>query len=314
METLDLFGPNTVQRNYPNAPTPTENQEELSQFFTPEWVGEELVALFMRKIREFGTKTPTCFCEPSCGKGAILKAIPNEFAAFGIELDPKIAEIARTRTNRTILTEDFRKAKLPDTPDAMIGNPPFQTKIFEGFLNRGKSLLPEGGMALFILPAYFFQTSSSTLRYNRDWTISTQFLPREIFPNLSKPIVVASFLREKRKRLIGFFLYPQVQEMTKLAKNLKGLASESKDTTPCWENIVKACLESLGGEANLSAIYQVAQPNYPTSNSHPKAKIRQTLQRGKKKGIFGKDSRGRWKHNPTPQSPTHATSTAHSRA
>ena len=38
--------------------------------------------------------------EPTCGKGAFVKAVPDEVEVFGIEIDPALAETARTNLAR----------------------------------------------------------------------------------------------------------------------------------------------------------------------------------------------------------------------
>lgn len=275
-------------------PNKIPTKPELCQFFTPEWAAEEIVGLHLSECQQFGVPEPTIFCEPSCGEAAILKAIPSQFSAFGVEIDPEAIKTARQSTNRPIYQGDFRTIALPENPDGIVGNPPFQTEIFDGFLKRSNELLPEGGIALFLLPAYFFQTSSRATRYNQDWTIQSRLCPRDLFPNLSIPLIVATFLKEKHKRLLGFFLYRETQEIKELNKVLQSLARKTKDKTPCWETIVNFCIQSLGGEANLESIYRIALPKAPPTNKFPKQKIRQTLQRGREKGIFTQNKQGLW--------------------
>lgn len=287
MSQLEFF--ETHKRQIPQNGNP-----DLCQFFTPEWAGEEIVSLFFQELDEKQAHRPETLCEPSCGKGAILKAIPTSQNAFGIEIDPLLAEKARQNCHHPIFTGDFTSDIFPLSPDGFVGNPPFKTEIFDQFLQRAHGMLPEGGLCLFLLPTYFFQSSSRVETYHQNWSIHLRMTPRDLFPNLSLPLCAASFIKERTKKLVGFFLYGEIRQINQLHKNLQDVLRESQGKTPCWEALVTQILQNLGGSASPASILQAAGKTLPTTNHYPREKIRQTLQRGKKKGIFSQPKSGMW--------------------
>ncbi len=71
--------------------------------------------------------------EPGCGSGLFLAMMPETIAAksaaTGIEMDPTTARIARLLyPDAWIRNEDFTKARLPETFDLVVGNPPFSDR------------------------------------------------------------------------------------------------------------------------------------------------------------------------------------------
>lgn len=60
-----------------------------------------------------------------------------------------------------------------------------------------------------------------------------------------------------------------------------------------WRDLIQGALEHLGGEADLSAIYEVVQDSKKSQmNRHWKEKVRQTLQIHQN---FSSIDRGKWK-------------------
>ena len=111
---------------------------ELGQYPTPFWVAEALVA------RHFGKLDANDFViEPSCGPGSFLNAVPDHVPACGVEIDARMVDLARRNTRRQIIQGDFRTVELDMQPTAIIGNPPFNMKLIDGFLHRSHELLPE---------------------------------------------------------------------------------------------------------------------------------------------------------------------------
>lgn len=82
---------------------------EQGQFMTPEWMADALIEEHFDYLVA-GDRA----VEPSCGKGAFLKAMPDEIEIIGVELDPDLAQIARSQCDRQIITGDFRLVDLPD--------------------------------------------------------------------------------------------------------------------------------------------------------------------------------------------------------
>src|SRR5690606_33485399 len=162
-------------------------------------MAEELVASYFGDLAMFDT-----VIEPSCGAGAFLRAIPANVRAIGVEIDEALAAEAIATTGREVIVGDFTTVDLPQAT-AIIGNPPFRLTTVEAFLARAFQLLPNDGRVGFILPAYTFQTSRTTLRLADRWHIDQAAIPREFFPRISMPVCFARFTKGRRG-LVGFAL------------------------------------------------------------------------------------------------------------
>lgn len=284
----DLFGAKAPPRKRIQT-----GKEALGQFFTAEWAAEELFRWMEPMLCQGNLGKTAIICEPSCGKGAMLKAIPKTYRAFGVEIDPELAQIAAIRSGREVVQGDFRTCQLPEKPTAFFGNPPFQTKVFQGFLERAEACLPNQGVCGFILPVYFFQTANTTLEYAKRWEISFHLLPRELFHRLSVPILFALMKRTKTPQIRGVLLFEESQEINGV-KN-RGLLQETGDERLPWIALVEDALLGLGGEAELKHLYQAILPRSSKENRFPKEKIRQTLQTGAKRGLFQGNGNGVWR-------------------
>lgn len=247
-------------------------EKTQGQWFTPVWACE---ALLERHFAQLGKNDQVL--EPTCGQGAFLQALPAEIPAVGIELDPALAEIARLRTGRTILTGDFRTLPLSLRPTAIIGNPPFAAAVIEGVLRRSFELLQPEGVAGFILPAYFLQTPSAVVRQAARWSLTAELLPRTLFPSLSKPLVFALFRKTEQRVMIGFALYEETHDVERMPEAIQQTLRAGRGSV--WFGVVDQVLQQLGGEAGLDAIYQSIAPRRPTTNPYWREKVRQTLQR-----------------------------------
>jgi len=111
--------------------------------------------------------------EPGCGSGLFLAMMPEKVAArsaaTGIEMDPTTAGIARLLYPEAwIRNEDFTKARIPETFDLAIGNPPFSDRtvraddpagklglsLHDYFIARSVERLKPGGLAAFVTSRY----------------------------------------------------------------------------------------------------------------------------------------------------------------
>jgi len=111
--------------------------------------------------------------EPGCGTGLFLAMMPEKVAAksaaTGIEMDPTTARIARLLYPEAwIRNEDFTKARLPETFDLAVGNPPFSDRtvraedpagklglsLHDYFIARSIERLKPGGLAAFVTSRY----------------------------------------------------------------------------------------------------------------------------------------------------------------
>lgn len=246
-------------------------QKALSQWETPIWAARAIVSHALSDLAP-GARV----LEPSCGSGNIISALPAELEVVGVEIDPAMAAKARKNTSATIIEGDFRTVDLPhDHYDAIVGNPPFVLDVFDAMLARSVGLLDYGSSALFILPAYAFQTSSRVVRWNKDWTIAQDMLPRGLFPGIRLPLTLARFIRERNTKLHGFLLYHQSHEVESLDRVYREALANQKSG---WRAVVKIALEKLGGEAKIEDIYGIVAPKRPTATNHWREKIRQQLQ------------------------------------
>ncbi len=258
--------------------------KSLGQYPSPVWVAELLVERHFSDL-----DAGDLVIEPACGPGAFLSAIPFDVPAIGVDIDAKMVALARSNTGREIVQGDFRTLELDVQPTAIIGNPPFNLRLIDGFLDRAHAMLPEGGRVGFILPAYAFQTAARVAGYAERWSIMQEMIPRNIYPGLSRPLVFALLSKDRRRTLVGFALYREATDVLALPKRYREIVSGQGVV---WREVVAAALRGLGGEADISAIYAEIEGKRPTQTKFWREKIRQTLYRyldsfeGVRKGRF----------------------------
>jgi len=260
--------------------------KQLGQYPTPLWAAEALVERYFPKL-----SNRDVVVEPSCGPGAFLAAIPPEITAIGVEIDPDFARAAEINTGRQIILGDFQTVELGVEPTLVVGNPPFNLSVIDGFLRRADKILPMEGQAAFILPAYAFQTAARVEAYAKTWSLRQELIPRNIFPGLSLPLLFAIFSKSRNRTLVGFALYGETTAVQSLAKDYRRILGET--TGAIWKTVVEQALNNLGGEANVSEIYSEVGGRRPTENRFWQPKVRQTLRRYK--NSFEPTERGRYR-------------------
>lgn len=284
----DLFPETTVTRTAkPNAVSKA-HQRSLSQYMTPEWAAELIVDTFFADL----TRSDVVL-EPTCGRGAFLGAIPTRVNAFGVEIDPILAEVARHRTGRSVITGDIRSAELHVTPTVVVGNPPFVADFFDALLDRCFAVLPFEGRAGFVIPAYFCQTSSRVGRWHKRWSISQSLIPRNLWTGLETPLLFAMFTKTTVRKLFGFALYLETNEVKKMATRYQSLLTEGGGSG-VWSELVDRAIDECGGRASLETLYRCVMPKAPPSNRFPREKIRQTLARGSRVGRYQRVGTTSW--------------------
>jgi hypothetical protein len=250
-------------------------QEELGQYMTPDWAAEALVEQY---FSELGGSD--CVWEPSCGRGAFLRAIPEHVPAFGVEIDPAMADIARRSSGRPVIVGDFRTVDLPVRPTeitAVIGNPPFKQSTVLSLLERAHAMLPDDGRVGLVLPCFLFQTGKVVVDISSRWSIRQDMLPRNLFPGLSHPLCFAVLTKGVSGKLFNFALYHELVAVQQLQRRYRELLAGGEKSV--WNAVTIAALENLGGRASLQDIYDEIEGNRPTKNEWWRAKVRQTLQR-----------------------------------
>ena len=252
---------------------PSLNTKSLGQYFTPRWAAEAIVE---HHFGDLGAGSSVV--EPSCGEGRFLMALPDSVNAIGVEIDPVHAARARELTGREIITGDFCRVVLPEHVDAIIGNPPFVASTVAAFLQRSHALLRDGGRCGFILPAYILQTSTKVMAFARQWSISSELVPRNLFPGLSLPITFTVFTKGRERKLFGLFLYREAAEVAMLKPALREIVSRGRQKGSVWRAAVNAAFDLLGSSsAALSELYAAVQ-HRPTENRHCEQQIRKVLQ------------------------------------
>lgn len=264
-EVIDAAG--TVRREH-------LDPYELGQCLTPGWAAE----LFVRDYEErYGFSKDEVVCEPSAGAGAILGAIPKNIRAFGVELDERLAEYARENTGRAVIVGDFRTVDLPENPTLLIGNPPFPLDVLDGFIERGYHLLPEGGRMALILPCYAFQTAKRVVRYAEQFSIEQRMIPRNIFRDLSIPLMTTVWTKGSERKLIGFAFYRETVDVHNVPKKFREILEGQGRSV--WLRMITEAMRELGGTATNKDIYKKVIPKAPPSNNHPEEQIRKVLQK-----------------------------------
>ena len=247
---------------------------ELDQFFTPAWAPPILLREFFPDL-----SSKDIVVEPSAGDGRFLMAIPEHVDAYGVEIDPELAPIAAKNSGREVIQGDFLKVDLPRNPTVMIGNPPYDAKIIDGFLDRGYEAMDYGGRVGFLLPVYLFQTASRVMRYFERWSLRQALLPRNMFQNMQKPIMFATFTKERNRSMVGFLLYNETDQVSRLPKRYRYLFMGNQSRASLWGELVEQVLTDLGGEADLPAIYAQIEGNRPTENAFWKEQVRKVLRK-----------------------------------
>lgn len=245
-------------------------QKELDQYFTPAWVAQ---ALMNQHFSDLGANDVVC--DPTCGPGRFLQAVPEHVQAFGVELDGQLVDQARDLTGRLIVAGDIREVEWPMRPTAFVGNPPFQMALVDEILRRAHDVLPNEGRVGLILPCYALQTASRVVRYNEQWSISSENIPRNVFKNLSKPLLFAMFRKDAKRTMVGFSLYHEAAKVLGLPKALQDALAQGPAT---WSDLVLESIKEYGGEARLRDIYEYVSTRRPSANPHWKEQVRKVCQ------------------------------------
>ena len=243
---------------------------DLHQYFTPAWAAELLVSRFFGDL-----DAQDVVWEPSCGDGRFLLALPPDVAAFGTELDPHWAAQARTLTGRPVVTGDFRTAELPAQPTAVIGNPPYEADLIDALLARCLDLLEYERRVGLLLPCYYLQTASKVVDLGRRWSLAQVMLPKNLFQDMSKPLMWATFTKARRPFVSGFFLHAEVAALAGMHPEFRAHFLGNQSTPTCWRDAVQMALELHEGRATLQQLYAAIEGNRPSENQWWREKVRQ---------------------------------------
>jgi site-specific DNA-methyltransferase (adenine-specific) len=248
---------------------------QLGQYMTPSWAARELWAAHFSHIGSGKT-----VLEPTCGDGRMLQAVPPHVDAFGIEIDPVEATKARERTGRQVITGDVLSLEFPRRFDVVFGNPKFKAGFLDSLLDKIALAASDGCECGLLVPAYFMQTPSRVLRWNRVWTIYPELLPRTLFPRSRLPIIFALFTKDPVPQLKGMRLFVEADAISCLKPEYREMMEKGRGL---WDPVVEHALRELDGKAHLTLIYERVGRRRPTDNPYWREKVRQTLQRDEAK-------------------------------
>lgn len=266
--TRDLFGIGAARAPSTWAHARSGPDVSLQQWFTAPWMAELLVEDGLRGLG------PVDVLEPSCGDGAMLGAVPAAHRAIGIEIDPRMAALARRNTGREVIEGDYATVDLNGrTFGAVVGNPPFGAEQIDALAARAHGLLPDDGVLALILPAHVAGSSERMARWRERFSIEIRMLPRALFPRLTLPLVWARMIRGTARTLVGVMLFDEHADVMTMPNETRRMLQGGAT----WRQTVSAALGSLGEEATLTEIYAAVEPRRPTENRHWRDKVRQTL-------------------------------------
>lgn len=232
---------------------------ELGQYMTPRWAADLIVR---EHLADLGPSDVVV--DPACGTGSWLHAIPNDVCAIGVEIDPALAAIAARDTGREIRVGDFAHMDLNDVePTCLIGNPPYSAEAIRMFLERTRTLLPPRGRAIYLLPAHSFSFARTTLQLLRGFEVSVQIVPRDLYPRLSFPLILARLTKQSVTRLIGFALFEEAAALRSVHAAYRQILNSGRKAL--WREVLMIALEALGGEGTLTEIYQLVETCVPSA-------------------------------------------------
>jgi len=146
--------------------------------YTPEYIVRAIWGAVTRMGFAGGT-----MLEPGCGTGLFLALMPDSLvgktSATAIEMDPSTAQIAALlHPDAWVRNEDFTKARIAETFELAIGNPPFSDRtvragdpagklglsLHDYFIARSIERLKPGGLAAFVTSRYTLDKADQTAR------------------------------------------------------------------------------------------------------------------------------------------------------
>lgn len=150
---------------------------EMGQFFTPHEICRTMV--------ELAAPTPAdMVLDMCCGMGNFFNHLPNEYNAYGFDIDENAVKIAkRLYPDANISVDDLTYYDPKMKFDLILGNPPFNLTIEEVksqhfFTHKAYWLLNPGGLMLLVMPYSYLQNASTDRMYinmiNRDFSFIGQ--------------------------------------------------------------------------------------------------------------------------------------------
>jgi adenine-specific DNA-methyltransferase len=227
----------------------------LNQYMTPRWAAELLFNVHFSDARP----AHDVVVDPAAGRGSWLHAVPPNVAAFGVEIDPVLAQQAAEDTGRQIIFGDFTTIELPHEPTIVCGNPPFGS-ISRDFIRKTHDVLPAGGRAGLILPVHTVSFARSTLDLLRGFDVAVELVPRDLYPRISVPLCFLRLTKGRVHRLVGFALYGEAASVRAMRQQYREILTSGR--RPLWREVVEMALRAVGGEGTIDDLCAVIQPEF----------------------------------------------------
>ncbi len=238
---------------------------EMNYYPTPAWFAQAIVERFFPNL-----DATSNVIEPCCGDGRFLDALPAGVPHLGIELQAPLAAIAAAKGHNVVIG-DVTTVALPAYATHAIGNPPYVSELVWTLLDRFHAAYEDGFHAGFLLPTYMLQRAARVSETADKWSMRVDLVPRNVYPELSKPILFAQFTKNAERRMVGLAFFDEATDVLGLRKRLRAIA----ETEPsAWRAVVRAALEDLGGHATAAQLYRAVEPVRPTKNPWWKEQIR----------------------------------------
>ena len=244
-----------------------------NQFFTPTWLCELIVCNLYPSLSK-----SSVVVDPFAGDGRMLSAVPSEVTAYGVEIDRSLIAEARQNSGREVYCADAAEFTFPVRPTLILTNPPYVKKTFDLFLDRVYEAMDYGGEVGAILPVYFFQTADTVMKYSERFSLNQRLIPRNVFQSLEKPLMFATFTKDKRTVMTGMLFYAEASDMLSLKSKYRGIFVGNESRHSCWGEAVETALLNLGGEGVLEDIYREIESSRPTKTKWWKNRIRNIVQ------------------------------------
>jgi len=240
----------------------------IDYYPTPSWLAHALVARAALRSRE-------TVLEPTCGDGAILAQIPANVRAIGIEVDPVLATAARSATGREIVVGDVLETALPVPLDAVIANPPFAQLFVERLFTRLHGALVDGGRMVMLLSAHLFQTSTTVVRYADRFALEVELVPRDVFPGLQRPLVIATMRKTGERRIVGIAFAREIADLRKVPDTYRLILERSR--TNVYVAAAERALQEIGRPATVDEVSAIIEGRRPTATRWWREALRRAL-------------------------------------
>lgn len=142
--------------NY-NAYAQAKKEFEMGQFFTPHDICRQMVELVAPEPSEM-------VLDMGCGMGNFYNHLPNQFNAFGFDIDPKAVKVARyLYPDATIEHNDIRNYDPDSRFDILLGNPPYNLDFDRDssqfyYCKKAYDVLNPAGIMALVVPFTFMQS------------------------------------------------------------------------------------------------------------------------------------------------------------